>query len=713
MAVLEGTVLYLYYAFFVLGSASFGYLVLRLGYPDVRLYGGKEKLGLSGILGGAIALIALGLDFAASKVAAYDFSAGFLPVFLLLVVSLVFLGVRLYFFYFSQSEYITVGIPIPAVPLPARVAEQLVTRVPPVHVPVLENAVEKTGAKPSAIPPSAPSVPVQKVESTQASAKEPFSLFPTKKPAAPQTQPSKPVGDENRLQRLMAAMNKKEEAPAKVEEKPAAIPQPAAAAKGIPFASKPAEIQKPSESPKPTPLQPQPAKEIPSPKPEEKPRSFFAPPWMKREAQKQVEAPVPAKPAPAVVSSIAPATPLAPGKPPAPIAQKPSFTGAIPPVPIKPKPAFAPQLPPAAKAPEKAVETVKKVEIEIPLKKEPEKPQVFPWYASPKKEETQLEPKAIQAQAVPPAPSPQAVAGKKPAPSAAEISLARKEAAPIERLKELKKEVNTGEAEQMIEIDVPLKKAGSTGAAAMQSVPAAKEEVKAELKKVREAEFEAVARDLGIIKEGEPATQAKQAPEGERMRRRYLARGEQSSVKVIASKSVSEKEEFGDLVQDVYSQLRATSTEDSLQSAMQVSRPQAKKPADVTMEDLFGEQKKPGEKTGAEQAEAPSSLFSQLNAINAGAPVAPAASAEEKEKKSSVEFVKIQAEKGMGCPTCHSKNTRIIFCPYCGTGMCANCSPKITPKQDTFIYVCPKCLEDVNVKKKSPTTPSATPMPLA
>ena len=67
----------------------------------------------------------------------------------------------------------------------------------------------------------------------------------------------------------------------------------------------------------------------------------------------------------------------------------------------------------------------------------------------------------------------------------------------------------------------------------------------------------------------------------------------------------------------------------------------------------------------------------------------------------SVELVKMEAEKGVGCPTCHSSNSKIIFCPYCGAGMCANCSPSIKPLGDgNFVYTCPKCGEEVNVKRK-------------
>ena len=60
----------------------------------------------------------------------------------------------------------------------------------------------------------------------------------------------------------------------------------------------------------------------------------------------------------------------------------------------------------------------------------------------------------------------------------------------------------------------------------------------------------------------------------------------------------------------------------------------------------------------------------------------------------------MQAEEGMGCPYCKAKNAKIIFCPYCGSGMCANCSPKIVPAADQFTYTCPKCGEEVEVKKR-------------
>ena len=85
------------------------------------------------------------------------------------------------------------------------------------------------------------------------------------------------------------------------------------------------------------------------------------------------------------------------------------------------------------------------------------------------------------------------------------------------------------------------------------------------------------------------------------------------------------------------------------------------------------------------------SVFDQLNMISGG---------KNAKTESDVTFVKLPAN-GAGCPRCHASNSRIVFCPYCGSGMCANCTPLIKPMQDGFEYVCPKCSESVFVKKRS------------
>ncbi|MFA6048851.1 MAG: hypothetical protein WC792_02815 [Candidatus Micrarchaeia archaeon] len=611
-----------YHAAFVIGSASFGYLLLRLTWPDVRLGSAQEKLGFSAIAGGAIAIAAIFLDYFASGFAGYDFSQGFAPAILAMLLVLCFAGFQAYFYY-SRPAFLTVGIPIPAVPLPARVSEQATGA----------TAAKRVEQAPAIVQAAAPKAPQVKEAALGVAARLADALKAEVKPQMP-------------IPQFFA----------KAAEKPAEAAKP----------KETVPIAKPVEAPMPKEAQPA-KKEEPA---AQAPKPFQAPPWIA--AAK--------KPA---ISAI----------PPVPIKQKPQ---AVPAAPMQPA-AVQPQPQPAPTQAQPQVQ--QKMEFEIPLKQsaQPAKP---PLPAAP-----EMPPKPVPAIA-PQAPTAWPPAEKRPlSPNVAEIYLTRKEVAPAEKMKELKKEISR--EEQSLEIDVPLKKgtAGTLASAPISQVAASKEEVKAELRKVREAEAEAVLTDImgGPLPEGEGGPAAKQQPSGERVRRRYLeaAQGAQS-VRVIASRNVAAKEEFNDLVQDVYTQLKATKTEDSLKSTMQVGKPEAKAtpaaPAKVTMEDLFGEQKGSAVKTGGES----SALFDQLNAISAGRPQAPA-----EEKKASVEFVKIQAEKGMGCPTCHSKNTRIVFCPYCGTGLCANCSPKITPKADYFVYVCPKCLEDVTVKKKTPTNPAA------
>ncbi len=186
------------------------------------------------------------------------------------------------------------------------------------------------------------------------------------------------------------------------------------------------------------------------------------------------------------------------------------------------------------------------------------------------------------------------------------------------------------------------------------------------------------------------------AVEGQIIHRRYLIKGEDettSGVSVVANSDVAQKENFNELVTDVYSQLK-TSKKEGLRNSLKVSPPKdavgtAGKP-ELTFEDLIGEKKEDKRAEGA-------GVISQLSNIAEG----------KKEESSKIDFVKIQAEKGMGCPTCHSKNTKIIFCPYCGTGMCANCSPYVKIKEGAFVYTCPKCREDVDIRKKSPAAKPA------
>ena len=59
---------------------------------------------------------------------------------------------------------------------------------------------------------------------------------------------------------------------------------------------------------------------------------------------------------------------------------------------------------------------------------------------------------------------------------------------------------------------------------------------------------------------------------------------------------------------------------------------------------------------------------------------------------------KMTREKGMSCPKCASKNSTIVYCPYCGKGFCSNCSDQVQRKGDLILYGCPHCKKEVMVK---------------
>ncbi len=277
-----------------------------------------------------------------------------------------------------------------------------------------------------------------------------------------------------------------------------------------------------------------------------------------------------------------------------------------------------------------------------------------------------------------------------------------------------------------------------------------------------------------VTKEAEQSATTEES--GGPVHRRYLLKGQ---VKVIASKDVAQKEEFAYMVQDVYSQLRSSQSEATVADVLKVDAPKQVKqkppvampvgstqaqsgerkggekdaalktaPAsaaqtavsakpeagvsvsDILGTDLFGPSKSPtampsgsataaGDLFASEAAPAGTGggdIFARLSQAASGeklsvqpqagqspASIGSLTSAQSAAGgKSDVSFVQIQAEKGVGCPTCHAKSSKIIFCPYCSTGMCTNCSPSIKPiAPGQFIYVCPKCGEEVSVKKKA------------
>jgi hypothetical protein len=206
--------------------------------------------------------------------------------------------------------------------------------------------------------------------------------------------------------------------------------------------------------------------------------------------------------------------------------------------------------------------------------------------------------------------------------------------------------------------------------------------------------------------EGAAVPQAAESPES---RRRMYAR--QGSIRVIAPRDVSETDEFADIISDIYSQLKSSAREESLNDSIKVNVPPssaglskaqpkegaAKGRFDELEAELFGQQAKPAALPAQEE-----SVFGQLSKISAVEGAGAAKAAETGLKPSSdMEFVHIGNEAGMGCPTCHQKNSRIVFCPYCGSGMCTNCSPNVRVDAGGFAYSCPKCGEEVHIRKKA------------
>ncbi len=308
------------------------------------------------------------------------------------------------------------------------------------------------------------------------------------------------------------------------------------------------------------------------------------------------------------------------------------------------------------------------------------------------------------------------------------------------------KQTTAGQAKLASTVQVPATSFAtwrSTKEAERQKVEDQKKAI--EQKKKEEAELQQLIKS--VTRETTEQAAAQDGP----VHRRYLLKDE---VNVIANKDVAQKEEFGVMVQDIYTQLRDTQTTTQVSDILKVDTPKpqtvqqlvpsteqsaqrethkppsssmhgakdagvqspSSKPeaglsmSDILGNDLFASQKSASSlpvggqsqdmfstESGMQQPAGGSDIFAQLSAASSGeAQQAPV------QVKSDVSFVQIPADKGVGCPTCHSKSSKIIFCPYCSTGMCANCSPSIKPiGPGQFIYTCPKCNEEVNVKKKA------------
>ena len=217
-----------------------------------------------------------------------------------------------------------------------------------------------------------------------------------------------------------------------------------------------------------------------------------------------------------------------------------------------------------------------------------------------------------------------------------------------------------------------------------------------------------------------------QTQQGGPVHRRYLLG--KDSIAVVAPAGTKDTPEFNAMVQDVYSQLKTAkstsavtpvqTTEVKTDAKKEDKKPAAKttsatpptaKTGDLSIQDILGgstTQETPAATGVFAQLDAANpgegnSLFGQLSEISGGKSTSAKVAATAPAKQADVQNVKIAAEKDMACPTCRAKNTRIVFCPYCGSGMCANCSPQIKPVgPGQFLYTCPKCQEQIQVKTR-------------
>ena len=237
----------------------------------------------------------------------------------------------------------------------------------------------------------------------------------------------------------------------------------------------------------------------------------------------------------------------------------------------------------------------------------------------------------------------------------------------------------------------------------------------AELRKIHEAEIEEFASQ--IAPKDKSGGKEKDEVEADGDHRRYLKVQEEQQEKVQRQKLTDD--ELDAIATDIYKQLRVNSERATVGDKLKVAPPAVEK----KVEDKVVQEKTAMQTAQAAQAApaAASSTSDRLSAIMQAKPSAQAHAASTAPQasgggvslfdqlsvitagpsgktQSDVKMVKVAAP-GTLCPHCRAANSKIIFCPYCGSGMCANCSPLIKPMRDGFEYTCPKCGESVFVKK--------------
>lgn len=220
----------------------------------------------------------------------------------------------------------------------------------------------------------------------------------------------------------------------------------------------------------------------------------------------------------------------------------------------------------------------------------------------------------------------------------------------------------------------------------------------------------------------EPAAASSQEAPAQR-HRLYLERRGGGSNQQSFAREQEEKQELTDLFSDVYAQVEKPGRPGAARQAAQrgaaaraagaggaggaAAAGAAGADKGLALNDLFGGESKPVKNEGGlgGAGVSGSSVFAQLDNLDASgkakAVQPPAALTEAIVPK--VQVVKMRVDANAGCPHCGAKNVRVVFCPYCSTGMCANCTPNLKPTPEAFIYVCPKCGEEVPLARAKKT----------
>lgn len=254
-------------------------------------------------------------------------------------------------------------------------------------------------------------------------------------------------------------------------------------------------------------------------------------------------------------------------------------------------------------------------------------------------------------------------------------------------------EVSPEEMPEM-EINVPEKAKAAKG-----------EETREVLAKAKEFELDKEVQDIFVDIQEKKAVLPTSVPVTGR--RRLWAQPQAASSEEKPSEA---QDEIKNIVSDIYVQLKKGGETKSMADVIIPSGAKEEKPA--------AEAPKEGAKEEApevkEEKEAPREEKGILDMLAETKEEKPAAEAPSGEKdvfaelegltseqpKPESKFIELHTKESMACPTCSTKGVKIAFCPYCGTGYCANCSPKVEVKEDAITYTCPKCGETVDVKKK-------------